>query len=593
MCDVEHRIVFQECLNDTYNTFREPFHEIKVKYLCAAYVDGNWCRGEIVDIVTDMQPIVYLVDYGRTVQVNRDHLCLLKFPDALVRPFIIRCNLSILNGYAIDLRIKRIRKLFRELRRISNEAKSVCIYFNEPLSKKTDAYHEVLLLTDLQAQGKIHDNAYSLHETYGAFYRPEIQFDNDICAEWFMHINEMENAINLNTTKRLYVFISHIVSPIEFYVQSEPVKLFMSKMRRIIDAYASAQIDNHDANLKWLVGDNCLVRVQNWKTKANLKLWYRGKIIAIDRNATTTTMAAAAASPSQCTFKVFLRDYGRQTEVNRMDLMKISAEMAACQNAVQKCNLAIAQHWIASGKDLLNEAIERYQSFAISCIRKLQSYMDVDLWATNSSTLDFNDFQMWDNIGYAVICAAVRNSMELFIQESQHRYNTWRRIRGTEISNRIHLSSEDVSRIPMDLIPDDNDEDNDDHAYSIYSDFLPYESIAAKWLQPVRIDRNSFRGVVTHLTDRGVIYVQEESNHDLAHDISTTITSELLRIRDARHQHEWRTGDTCFAEFEPNQYHRAVIKRCYPEHATCLVSLWPIHIYIFFIKKNANIFTHK
>lgn len=578
MCDIEKRQAFQEHLNDTYETFCEPFHEIKVKHLCVAYVDGNWCRGKIVEFhPSEQQSMVYLLDYGRTVKsVSQNDLCLLKYTHASIQPFVIACQLSILNGVALNLKRRKRKELFIKLKRIARDANDVCICLNGSMSKKNDTYIDtyidVLLLTDQPANDGAVCDAYSLHEAYGAFYRPKMRFDHDMCEFWFKHIGAMEMTINSDTKNKVPVILSHIVSPFEFYVQCEAVKMFMSKIRRIIDAHARAQMANHDFNrVRWTIGDNCLVRMQNWKTKANLKLWYRGEISALYNDK----------------YKVFLRDYGRSTEVTRADLMVCSPELAKCSNAVQKCTLNISRRWTPSGTDLFNRSVGRYQSFAISCVRKIKLNVHVDLWATNSSSPDIGDFPMWENIGYTIICTAIRNAMQPFILETQLNYNRSKPKRRKDDGSHIRLSLDDDYDIGAstpadggagnsnDGANDDNDNekcDNDDDIYAIQGDLLAREPIATKWLKPLKIERNSFCGVVTHITDRGIIYVQEEANYELAHDISVTISEYMLKVRGVCSTREWKTGDTCFAEFEENRYHRAVIKRIYPEYGTCLVS---------------------
>lgn len=569
-------------LNDTYadKEFCEPFHEIKVKHVCAAYFDKNWCRGEIVDMPTEMQPMVYLLDYGRTVRVNRTELCMLKYAHALIRPFVIKCQLCALNGIVLDFSENRRRHFFKKFTKIAKESRNVCIYLNESTSRNADVYTNVLVLTDSQPKVDKRSAAYAIHEAYGVFYRPKLQFDDKMCEQWLLKIKIMENAMNSNTTKRVPVFLSHVESPTEFYVQSEPVQLFMSKIRRIIDGYASTKLVDYDFHgTNWKIDDNCLVRVQNWKTTANLKLWYRGKIIGIDDR-------LAAAGPTM--YKVLLRDYGRRTEVNRMDLMTVSPELAACGNAVQKCTLAISRRWSASAKDLFNETIAKYRSFAVSCTLRVKSNMYVDLWATSSTSPKVREFGDWDNVGYTIICTAVRNAMQPFILESQHNYNVLKLISSDEgTGSKICLSSCDSSevdcKVPVNLMADnakqennnnkhDDDDDDSDAVYMIQSDLLTHEPIATKWMKPVMLERNTFRGMVTHITDRGVIYVQEEANYDLAQDISATISNHMLKARNVRNRREWKTGDTCFAEYEASQYHRCVIKRIYREHGTCLVS---------------------
>lgn len=453
--------------------------------------------------------MVYLLDYGRTVPVNRKELCILKFAHALIQPFAIKCQLSVLNGIALDFCESKQQRTLIKFERIASKSSAVCIYLNESISKNADFYTDVLVFTDVQL--KVSQNskraAYPVHEAYGVFYRPKVSFDDEICEFWMDNIKSMEKAINSNAAKRVPVFLTHIESPIEFYVQCEPVKLFMSKIRRIIDGYACAQLVNYDFNgVNWTIDDSCLVRMQNWNTKANLKLWYRGKIIAINKGA-------------QCTYKVLLLDYGRRTEVDRMDLMTISPELAACSKAVQKCTLAISRRWIASGTGLFNQTIEQYRSFAISCVRKIKQNMYVDLWATNSSSPDVKELTAWANIGYIIICTAIRKSLQPFILESQHRYNASKHMQDDGSCSLICLSStdEDVSnKMPKNIAANpanndynnnsrynDDDDAENDIVYMVKSDLLADEPIVRKWKKPAMFESDilTFRGMSTHTAD--------------------------------------------------------------------------------------------
>lgn len=538
-----------------------------MKDLCVAYDDGNWCRGEIVDILKQQKMMVYLLDYGRSVEVSAEKLCLLKYAHASIGPFAIKCRLSILNSVTLSFGRKKRKALCNEFQRFAQKSNHVCIYLNATESRKTDDYTNVLLFSNQPAKDKEVFEAYSLHEAYGLFYHPKVQFDDELCKLWFYKVNAMEKSINMNVTRKIPVFLSHIVSPGEFYVQCEPVKWFMSKIRRIIDAVARAQMQNYDFNVaKWTIGDNCLVRMQNWNTKANLKVWYRGRIRSIDNGK----------------FKIFLRDYGRSTEVYANDLMSCSLELAKCHNAVQKCTLDISKQWTAAGTDLLNSTVQQYASFAVSCVKKNKSHLCADLWATNSSAPDVSDCQMWANIGYTVVCTAIRNSIQSFILESQHYYNQSKRLRDQKNSGRILLSSDDDGGMDnkVKILTKDDSNDANDNAdrntdndfYVINGDLLGHHPFATKWLKPTKIERNSFRGVVTHISDRGVIYIQEESNFELANDISAAISDEIRKQSGIRTSREWKVGDPCFAEYEKNQFHRAVIKRIYREYGTCLVS---------------------
>lgn len=559
MYDVEHRTRFEHQLNETYSTFAEPLHEIKLKYLCAVHDGSKWCRGEIVGIQTNSNTSmvsvsyeVYLLDYGHTVHVEKENICILKCAHS-IKPFVLKCQLSILNKES-ELAPKERQTICKVLKRLSKYAKKALIYYNGLIPKKSDTY-DVLLLTDFPTNIKTTDGIYSLHENYGAFNRTKIQFDEKLCEEWCDQIHRITNNVHDDTLqKKIRVHISHIVSPTEIYVKSVAAERSMNKIRKVIDAYVR-KVGENDVNVEWAVGDNCLVRMQNWKTKSYLKLWYRGRIMETDT--------------LNRTFIIFLRDYGRRTEAKGNDLMAISKELADCNDAVQKSSLVISQSWLHTSPEHLHKMIAQYESFAISCKSKNGTVLNIELWATNNSPLEIDCLESWDNIGFNMISVAIRESMESFIAKTQHRYKLSMYERSTEydsgtIGERYfmddHLSSED------------HDMHSSIHLNSI-SDANTYKSKTntRKWPPPMPVDK-SFVGLVTHITQKGIVYLQEESVISVANDLFVEITNCITRTgARAINKLSWSKGDICFAEFEPDVYHRAVIRRIDREDGTCLV----------------------
>lgn len=556
---MEHRNEFQQRLNLTYEAFDEPMHEIKLRHLCAVRDGLNWCRGEIVHIALP-QVTVFLLDYGHNVCVQKKDICIFKCPHASIRPFVLKCLISLLNTDDDELTEKAKRKITKELKRISNETTNVWLYFNGLVPKKSDTF-DVLLFTDRQTNTKHINDAFSLHETYGAFDYRKIQFDNDLCKDWCDKISQITKRVETDTTKRVRVFLSHIVSPTEIYVRCDLAERFMPKIRKIIDAFVKSSNSKKVDKEKWSVGEDCLVRLQNWMTRSNLKLWYRGQITEIDAE--------------KRKFTIFLRDYGRQVEVKSVDLLTIPAEMAACGNAVQRCSLCISEKWLDTSTEDLKKMIGQYETFAISCVSKSGSVLNVDLWATNNEP-DIHNFEIWNNVGFNIISVSLRESMEPFILKTQHLHKISKYGRNRERMSdttdehyfKHHLSSEDLSS---------QDEHPTSTVYMQQPDLFP---LVRKWLPPLRLERNFFTCYVTHITKSGVVYVQEESNILIVNEMCSEISSHITETSENCAQLKWHEGDICYAEFEAIRYYRAVIKSICREYGTCMVKQFIVFFFL-------------
>lgn len=571
---MENLIDFQNMLNETYTNDAEPIDQVKVKDICVAFHDSDWCRCEVIGITTNrfgkMRITVYLIDSGRTVVKKKEKLFMLKGPHNAIAPYAIKCQLSKLSS--CDLNDSEQSMVQEQFERFSNGNHEVCIYVNELVTDSRPRTYDVLLFTDIQANINTAYQAYLLQEVYGAFILPKIRFDNETCAEWSTNIHHMATDSRNDFSKKEIIFLSHVVSPMEIYIKSKSAKMAMSEIRRRIEAYVAQIYFNDDIDsmenqmqrhtAEWSIGSDCLARVQSWKTQTMLKLWFRGRIIAIDSETSTIT--------------VFLRDSGRNFEVNNVDVMTISAELAAPDDAVQKSHLAISNVWLESSTDLLFSVLEEYKFFAVS-LKSCDDENDlaVTLWATNASPPNPNHIEIWDNVSLRLISQSIKASMEKFIKKSQRKYKFQSRdnsdtIGSSDVNDLMKfLHVDDLSQSALKPIKDANNVKMD-----CYEDWLHQGRLVHKWPSPIPIDGIKFIGMVTHINDKGIIYVQQESNIEAVDQLDQSITKFIGDNFDSNvtKNWPWHKGDTCFAEFNNGCYHRAVIKKIIPERAICLVN---------------------
>lgn len=565
MCHLEGRLEFQNTLNRAYEEDCEPIDGVKVSDLCVVLHNGNWCRAEVVEMIAErvgkMKAIVYLLDYGQLVCSKKRHLYLLKTPHNFIKPFAMKCQLTIMNKNEdeLDGNDYALSKSFEQFAKESQSP--FLLYLNRSERDQRDCYNVILLADDVNHENvNTVYNAYLVHEIYGAFIRSNVRFDNEICARWSTEIRQMINESNGDHTKKMEVFISHIVSPVEIYVRCRSAQAFMSKLRRIIDVYANDSPSNADLDVEWSTGMDCLVRLQNWITECRLKQWYRGRI---------------ADKKKDNRFTVFLRDYGRSVDVSCNDLKSIPEKLAQPADVVQKCSLSLDTTWTEYSANLLHSIVHEYHYFAISSVTKQASNLLVTLWATiYPPQLDDNidTIEVWDNIGLRVISQSIIFSMEPFIKKSQRRYEKIQ----SQKSGRKCATNDDLS--------DDSDEHENFSEYDIHDvariedtqsdvsdDF--HQTHVTKWLPPLQIDRATINGLVTHITDHGIIYAQEESDIDVAYHLRQSIYDHLATNNfDRPKNHSWHKGDPCFAEYDRDNFYRAVILKMNPEDATCLVN---------------------
>lgn len=577
-------IEFQNMLNRTYDEDSEPIDKIKVKDLCMVFYENDWCRCEVIEMLQNkigrMRITVHLIDSGRQIVTKKKYLCLLKGPHDSIAPFALKCQLSALDAIEKDLSVSERSALQKEFETVLKGTREVTIYVNVLILDVVNTY-DVLLLTDFHTHMNTVHQAYLLHEVYGAFIWPKIRFDDEVCAEWTKNILQMAADSCMDYTKKMRIFLSYIVSPMEIYVKSKPFKKSMDKLRRMIDAYLEKVygLDDIDSvenqmqrhNAEWSIGNDCLVRVQSWKTTTDMRLWFRGRIVAIDSEESTIT--------------VFLRDSGRKVDANLIDLMPISLELAAPRDAIQKCYLSISDDWLESSTDLLFNVIKEYKYFAISWKSNDENGFAVSLWATNTTPPDPDEIEIWDNIGLRIVSQSIRQSMDNFIKKSQHKYkrNRFQQRDTHRTDDSDTVGSSDTQNLLKylcedDLNPSQNDSPTADKANveQAYPDdrLLHGGLLVHKWPRPLPFDRTNIIGTVTHITDKGIIYLQQESNIESLTQLDQAITKFIEANRGSNALNRpWRTDDTCFAEYDNNCYHRAVIKKINRERALALVIL--------------------
>lgn len=527
-----------------------------MKDLCVVFYEHSFCRAEVVEMTTygmnKTSALIYLLDYGLTITEKLKKLYMLKKPHDSIMPFGIKCGLSVLNPEENELDNTLKYKLSREFEAISKITSQFNLYLSEPSTGKEDIY-DVILFTEIETNPSTLYGAYLLHEVYGAFVRSKIIFDNMVCEEWSKKILKMVNECYSDCSIKMQIYISHIASPTEIYIGKKGAQ---SIIRNKIDKYMHSH-RRCEATTEWSVGLDCFVRTQNWKTGCNLKQWYRGLIIQIH--------------PNKTTFTVFLRDYGRKAEAGKTDLMPIPPYFAKPGNAVGKCRLNISNIWPESSTELLIKLVDEYKYFAISCVSKRKNCITAALWATNSMP-NVNDIDLWDHLGLKVVSQSIRISMEPFIMKSQYHFK----------SHRFHCVGNEPPEYSdeYDMLKTICDEETDAFADSMpdvaiekSEKYADVGILVHEWPSPFPIDRDTFCGFVTHVTETGTIYVQEESNQVAAYELSQSITQHLEETNHIELKcHIWEKGAACYAPFDADNYHRALIKKINREDGTCFVS---------------------
>ncbi|XP_031638570.1 uncharacterized protein LOC116350779 [Contarinia nasturtii] len=564
--DLKHRNEFQNVLNECYEDDFEPIDKLRAKDLCVTLYNDNWCRAEVIEILPGSMCkrrfVIYLLDYGHTIRTKMRKLFMLKQPHHSIAPFAVKCHLSVLNVEEIEIYDDLKHSLTEKFKRISETTPRVALYLNRPNKDNQDSY-DVMLLSEASCTS----GAYLIHEDYGAFSSANIQLDHEICEKWVENIQQIvTDCSHSSDTKNCQVFITHIVGPTEIYVQCKKAHVFAKEIRKKIDAYINSH-EYYEKVTDWSIENNCFVRLQNWKVKSNLKQWYRGKIVK--------------ENFEKRTFTVFLRDYGVSTEADDIDMRPMPLQFAAPENAVQRCSLHISDVWLESNAKTLRKIVEEYQYFAISCSSNTESCLNVALWATNSVP-NIKELEIWDNIGLRLISQSIQESMKPFITKTQFRYDRYkyRSDDSTDSTDSDESYSEEYELL-RNLIDDPiksspaastDSAENDECA----SDDIAYdqESIVYRWQPPIPVDRQTFHGFVTHVTGKGIIYIQEDSFIDIALELSQGISRYIQIIQKSytkKRNHIFKENDTCFASLDFNTFQRAVIKKINRENGTCLI----------------------
>lgn len=160
------RIEFQNILNHAYEEDCEPINKLKVKDLCVVFYNFNWCRGEVIEIVTErigkVRIIVYLLDYGVGIRTKKKHLYMMKMPHNLIKPFAIKCQLTLINKDEDELKDNMEYTLSKVFENISQKTNQFLFYLEHD---HQDIYN-VMLFTDVETDLNTVYGAYLLHEVW-------------------------------------------------------------------------------------------------------------------------------------------------------------------------------------------------------------------------------------------------------------------------------------------------------------------------------------------------------------------------------------------------------------------------------------------
>lgn len=159
------RIEFQNILNHAYEQECEPINKLKAKDLCIMLHNSNWCRAEVIEIVTErigkVRAIVYLLDYGVGIRTKKKHLYMMKTPHNLIKPFAIKCQLSIMNkDEEEELKDHTKFALSKVFENISQRTNQFLLYLEHD---HLDIYN-VMLFTDIETDLSTVYGAYLIHE---------------------------------------------------------------------------------------------------------------------------------------------------------------------------------------------------------------------------------------------------------------------------------------------------------------------------------------------------------------------------------------------------------------------------------------------
>lgn len=535
-CDRSLRTNFQNELNQSYDK-REGFDDVKVRAfdVCGVLHNGDFVRGEVMQLVSIGNKItceLFLIDYGYRIIVETSKLYLLKFEHASVEPFSLEFQLSILNNDEKDFSDTMKEELMQRFKKLAESTDQILIYFNELVPGTYDKY-DVILLTDDSTE-----NTYLLSESYAAFNCKKIEFDDEICRDWFMSL--VYEPLNLETDSKLntkkLVEISHIVSLMEIYVRHTKGTKRMPQIRQEINSHVRSAKPRVSTN--WSLGDACLVIQQNPLIDSKMMSWYRGRILA------ENTIAHS--------YEVFMCDYGYKVHAKESELMTIPENLASYEDSVTFCCLDIPNILsIESSTAIaqLYDLIRNYTKLAVS----FSDYISVvTLWGSNAPGMIEWDHD-WDDLNVKFMSRMIKQSMQNFITKTQREYKCG--FIHEELFNECQMVMECVGGDSADL--------------TFGNQTIPKH--IDKWDLPKRLDSTRLQGIVTYIDQSGTIFVQLEPDYETAKSLEISIANYVTGKQRCAKDHVWRKANTCFA-LHGKYFRRAIIKRIDQEKGICQVT---------------------
>lgn len=554
-CDVEWRNECQRRLNHLFESFAEPIIKPEQKFVCAVQDNAVWYRGLITKIekIKDKEQFhVLLIDFGRIVCKDRKYLAVLPVFCEKIPPLAIKCSLTIMHKdhmrFCDDEKI--LFELLTRFQEVISGIDGGLVYWNAPEHINDIKDYAVGLLIDVdQTQQNAFGGAYVLNEAYGVFDRNKIQFSNPIFKNWINRPIKMWDLEMITFGQRTSVKIAYAVSPAEIYVQYSYNWLKdLKTIRYEIDEHVTRHINQYFDENRWTAGDLCLVRAQHPQSTSIMKIWFRGRIIAVNG-----------------TIKVFVRDFGNTVSTTHIDLLPISNQLAKYPDLAIKCYLSGCEDLNCYvSKNALYGVIDLYKFYAIKIVDEKDNAFGVTLCGSEIDPSSKKPIE-WQNINTRVMSELTIQFMQEFIRLTQYSYNH------RKFGHNLFKLFDDWSPF------DDTNENNIASASSSEQNGVRRVRIVSRWLraEPAPNNEHTFEGKVVWMDHCGVFYIQSleqmKDCSDLAERITDYLEENTQNFEDTR-RHEWKVGEACLAAYyRDDLFYRATILSIDYDQCICTI----------------------
>lgn len=535
--EIRWRAAVQHHLQQSYNVYAEPMIEVELDFVCAVFDEGEstWYRGivKLVDKLAESKRFhVLLMDFGRVLRAEQQHLAVLSEVFRTCKPLAFKCQLVTLHSdHRALIRGKALKSELRaRLQVFVDQATLGLVYWSVAERPDKLQFYEVGLFIDARAEN-LFDDKYILHEVYAAFYRNRVQSSDPICRIWLNRPIDQWNYDETTFGERTRVIASHVVSSSEFYMQSiDGRRALIQDVRPQIDRYVNENIHRRYDERRWAIDDLCLVRAQNPGTKTILKVWLRGRIMAI----------------ADKMMSVFLRDIGSLATVDTENLLPVPLYLINGPDLAKKCYFVQCEGLQLNNSidDIVRESLNAYSYYEMSVVESNKDALGISMRGINMQ-LNITDKPLdWCNIECRILSRATIVSMRQF-----------------NISNRSVFGKSGLNFSILRLIGEDNKELSS-VSITFRNDRLL--NIVGNWLPPSAVELRSFMGTITWLDTNGIFYIQNNKQasrcRSLSEEIGDYLRYNVRTLQRISYEHEWQVGDACVAIYcIDEQYYRAIV----------------------------------